>query len=118
MSNDDAAATAPFYDTRWQARAAGGRIQLMAARTIQTRAGATLLTAIIACASLAAAPSAVDAAFKAFWDAPSPDAAGKAIDGVVKTNLSFADALARLKHGRDYAPNAPTGMVRLSHHFA
>jgi hypothetical protein len=77
-----------------------------------------VVVAVVAAASLAAAPAAVDAAFKAFWDAPTPEAAGKTVDAIVKLNVPFQEALARLKRGRDYSAQVPTGVVRLSHHFA
>ena len=60
----------------------------------------------------AAAPSA-DAAFRAFWDAKNPDAAAKAAQGVVASGVSFDDALARLKRGRDYSRQVKKGIVRL-----
>jgi predicted esterase len=67
---------------------------------------------------LAAAPSAVDTAFKAFWDAPGPREAAAAATGVLKTNVAFDEAYARLKNGREYSAQAPRGVVRASHHFA
>jgi pimeloyl-ACP methyl ester carboxylesterase len=87
----------------------------------QVRSGRRLLrlaAVIAAAASLAAAPSAVDVAFNAFWTAPNPEAAARAIEAVVKTNVPFADAYARLKRGREYRADVPRGIVHLSHHFA
>jgi pimeloyl-ACP methyl ester carboxylesterase len=62
--------------------------------------------------SSAAAPS-VDAAFRAFWDAKNPDAAAKAAQAVVASGVSFDDALARLKRGREYSKQVKRGAVRL-----
>ncbi len=53
------------------------------------------------------APTAVDAAFQKFWDARSPAEAAKVVDGVIKSNVSYDDALRRLKQGRPYAPQKP-----------
>jgi len=53
----------------------------------------------------------VDAAFKAFWDAPSVSAAEKASHAVVGTGVSFDDAWTRLKAGRTYAKEK-TGLIR------
>jgi acetyl esterase/lipase len=52
-------------------------------------------------------PTAVDAAFQKFWDARSPAEAAKVVDGVIKSNVSYDDALRRLKQGRPYAPQKP-----------
>jgi len=62
--------------------------------------------------SSAAAPN-VDAAFRAFWDAKNPDAAAKAAQGVVASGVSFDDARARLKRGREYSKQVKRGAVRL-----
>jgi hypothetical protein len=64
---------------------------------------------------LAAASSAVDQAFDQFWNASSPDAAAKTVDAIVKSGVSFDDAVMRLKKGRTYRPDVPRGVVKLSH---
>jgi hypothetical protein len=74
------------------------------------------LAAVVAAAphgpALAVAPSeSADAAFARFWDARSPDEAAKAIDHVVKSGVSFADALSRLKRGRPYRADVARGVV-------
>ena len=51
----------------------------------------------------APAPSAVDTAFQKFWDARSPGDASRLIDGVIKSGVSYDEALRRLKQGRSYA---------------
>jgi hypothetical protein len=53
----------------------------------------------------------VDAAFKQWWAAPDPEAARDAADRVVQSGVSFADAFRRLRAGRVYARNVPTGVV-------
>ena len=78
----------------------------------------SLVTIAAAVATLAAAPTAVDTAFKAFWDAPTPTEASAATEAIVKLNPSFSDAYARLKKGREYSADVAKGIVRLSHRFA
>jgi dienelactone hydrolase len=53
----------------------------------------------------------IDAAFKAFWDAPTPSAAEKASHGVVSSGVSFSEAWMRLKAGRTYSMEKP-GLIR------
>jgi predicted esterase len=57
----------------------------------------------------------VDKAFARFWDARSPEDAAKAVDGVIKSGVSIADALARLKRGRPYRADAPRGALARTH---
>jgi len=64
---------------------------------------------------LLAAASTVDQAFAQFLNASSPDAATQTIDAVLKTGVSFDEALARLKRGRTYHTDVPRGVVRLTH---
>jgi hypothetical protein len=58
-------------------------------------------------------PPSVDAAFQKFWDARNPADAGKATPDIVKSGVTFEDALARLKRGRTYAASARRGTVPL-----
>ena len=51
----------------------------------------------------APATSAVDTGFQKFWDARSPGDASKLIDDVIKSGVSYDEALRRLKQGRSYA---------------
>jgi hypothetical protein len=44
----------------------------------------------------------VDAAFQKFWDARSPVEAARLVDGVIKSGVTYDDALRRLKQGRSY----------------
>jgi dienelactone hydrolase len=53
----------------------------------------------------------VDAAFRAFWDAPSTTAAEKAIHGIVESGVDFENAWTRLKTGRTYGQEK-TGLIR------
>jgi len=64
---------------------------------------------------LGAASSAIDQAFDQFWNASSPEVAEKTVDAIVKTVVSFDDALARLKKGRTYRNDVLRGVVKLSH---
>ena len=52
-----------------------------------------------------------DAAFKAFWDAPTASAAEKASHTVLVSGVSFDEAWTRLKAGRTYAKEK-TGLIR------
>jgi hypothetical protein len=45
----------------------------------------------------------IDAAFQKYWAADSPAAAAKAAEEVLRTGVSFDEALHRLKQGRTYA---------------
>jgi predicted esterase len=62
-----------------------------------------------------AAQQTVDAAFTRFWSAANPPEAAAAVDMVIKSGVSFDEALARLKRGRLYSSQVPRGIVRLSH---
>ena len=54
-------------------------------------------------------PPAPDAAFQRFWSAKNPADATKAVQDVVNSGVTFADALARFKRGRVYAMPATRG---------
>ena len=75
--------------------------------------GASL--ALLCSLRLLAAPSPIDQSFDKFWSATSPDAAAKSIDAIIKSGVSFDEALARLKAGRTYRGDAPRGVVKLAH---
>jgi len=53
----------------------------------------------------------VDAAFKAFWDAPTTVAAEKTGHGIIESGVTFDGAWMRLKAGRTYAKEK-TGLIR------
>src|SRR5688572_27623887 len=54
--------------------------------------------------------SSIDRAFRSFWSAPHAAAAADRIDGVLKTGVSFDEALARIRRGRDYEADVPRGL--------
>ena len=56
------------------------------------------------------AASAVDRAFQAFWAASNPASAAGRIDAILKTGVSFEDALARVRRGRDHDADVPRGL--------
>ena len=76
---------------------------------------ATLALCALSLRLLAATPSAIDQAFDQFWNASSTDAAAGTLDAIVKSGVSFDDALARLKRGRAYRSDVPRGVVKLTH---
>ena len=57
----------------------------------------------------------VDAVFKAFWDARTPQDAAKKVPDIVGSGVSFDEALKRLKAGRPYAAYVPKGVIRKSY---
>jgi hypothetical protein len=54
----------------------------------------------------------VDAAFRAFWNAPTADAAEKSVRGIVDSGAGFDDVWARLRAGRTYGKEK-TGLIRV-----
>ena len=61
----------------------------------------------------AQSPTTADAAFQKFWDAKSPSDAAKLVDAVLKTSITYDDALKRLRRGRTYTAQK-TGVVMLT----
>ena len=61
-------------------------------------------------ASAQAPTSAVDRAFRSFWSASTTAGAADRIDPVLKTGVSFEEALTRVRHGRDYDADVPRGL--------
>lgn len=51
----------------------------------------------------------LDRAFRSFWSAPNTNAAADRIDAILKTGVSFEDALTRVRRGRDYDADVPRG---------
>jgi hypothetical protein len=90
-------------------------------------AAAALLasTAALAQQRSSSNPSSIDAAFEKYWVAKSPKEAARQAGEILKSGVSFDDALRRLKQGRTYTPQA-SGVVWLSdrtadgieHHYA
>jgi hypothetical protein len=78
--------------------------------------------AVIACsfavtvlASAQESGSAVDRAFRSFWAAPHPAGAADRIEPILKTGVSFEEALQRVRHGPDYDADVPRGL-QFGHH--
>ena len=59
--------------------------------------------------------SAVDRAFRSFWEAQNPAGAAERIEAILKTGVSFAEALERVRHGPDYEADVPRGQ-QSGHH--
>jgi hypothetical protein len=72
----------------------------------------TVAAVLASAGARAQSHSAIDAAFQKFWAANSPDEAGRIADEIAKTNITFDDALHRLKQGRTYAAQK-TGVIQL-----
>lgn len=72
------------------------------------------LAGALLAASLAQSQNRVDTAFLKFWAARSPDEAARIAGDIVKTGITFGEALKRLKSGRTYTAQ-PAGVVKLSH---
>ncbi len=62
---------------------------------------------------VAQAQSRIDAAFQKFWSADGPVAAARAAEDVVKSGVTFEEALRRLKQGRSYT-DQKAGVLQLS----
>ena len=73
----------------------------------------TGLAAIFLALPAIQAQSRIESAFQKFWAADSPAAAAKATDQVLKSGVTFDDALRRLKQGRTYGAQKE-GVVELS----
>ncbi len=72
--------------------------------------GGSLAVSLVASAQQPASPgSDIDRAFASFWDAPHAAAAAGRIEAVLKTGVSFEDALARVRRGRDHEADVPRG---------
>ena len=54
--------------------------------------------------------TAVDRAFRSFWSASSAASASQRVEAILKTGVSFDEALTRLRHGRDYGADVPRGL--------
>src|SRR2546427_8561413 len=59
--------------------------------------------------------SAVDAAFKAYWDAPSTWDAAAAVPAILASGVTFDEAWRRLKEGRPYSATAKKGVVKYAY---
>ena len=76
----------------------------------------TLALAVALAAGLSGRPAAqssgVDAAFAAFWTAPSPEDAARQVDPIARTGVNFDETWRRLQRGRPYATRE-AGVQRL-----
>ena len=59
--------------------------------------------------------SAIDRAFRSFWAAPNAAGAADRIEPILKTGVSFEEALERVRHGPDYSADVPRGL-QFDHH--
>jgi hypothetical protein len=85
-------------------------------KPIRSASAVVGLAAAVALWSLAAHGQSADkanAAFATFWDARSPAEAGRAVDAVLSTGVSYDEALRRLQNGRSYAAQK-SGVVMLT----
>jgi predicted esterase len=57
----------------------------------------------------------VDTAFRAFWDAHSPQDAAKIVPDIVGSGVTFDDALKRFRGGRPYVAKVRKGVVTTSY---
>ena len=53
--------------------------------------------------------AAIDRAFQSFWSASDAARAADRVDAILKTGVSFDEALTRLRHGRQYDADVPRG---------
>ena len=54
--------------------------------------------------------SLIDRAFRSFWSAPNAASTADRIDPILKTGVSFDEALTRVRHGREYDADVPRGL--------
>ncbi len=87
----------------------------MAQRWIRLVFMCALACSVTMSGAVAGAANDLDAAFKAFWEARSPQDAAKSIPALIATGVSFDEALKRLKVGRPYSANVPRGVVKSSY---
>ena len=69
-----------------------------------------MLCVLVGATSPAALPS-IDGAFGHFWAAKNPQDASKAVQDIVGSGVTFADALARFKQGRTYDASVKRGTL-------
>jgi hypothetical protein len=87
----------------------------MTTRRLLVLIGAMLGVLPIAFASAAfLTPATSERAWRGFWEAKNPKDAERAAEAVLKTGLTFEQAVARLKQGRPYSADVPRGVVKLS----
>jgi dienelactone hydrolase len=77
--------------------------------------GLALLAGCVSASLLGAAAqqdqaAAIERAFQSFWAASDRSSAADRIDAILKTGVSFEEALSRLRRGRDYDNDVPRGI--------
>jgi predicted esterase len=88
---------------------------LRTGRTRRTRRVLRVAVPLLAAGALhAQSPSAVEKAFAEFWKADDPRAAERAAERIIKTDVDFDTAYARLKAGRPYGKEK-TGEFSMRH---
>src|SRR5262245_17016982 len=82
---------------------------------MKLRTVATFIVVLTVAASMKSAGQSArtDTAFQKFWTAKSPAEAAKATTDLIKSGVTFDDALLRLKRGREYTQQK-SGVVMLS----
>jgi hypothetical protein len=70
------------------------------------------VAALASAVSLNAAHADLDAAFARFWSAKDPSAAARAATDIVKSGAAFDEVYSRLRQGRTYANDVPTGTLQ------
>lgn len=87
--------------------------------------GLAVLSGLVAVGTVAGQSSPdvtpADRAFQAFWSASDRGAAADRIPAIIKTGVSFDEAVDILRQGRDYSDNVPKGLeygrTSVDHHF-
>jgi acetyl esterase/lipase len=75
----------------------------------------SILALLAATAAASAASADIDAAFKAFWAARTPQEAAKVVPDLLRSGVTVEEALKRLKAGRPYSATVPKGVVKASY---
>ena len=76
---------------------------------------ASALAVLAATIAASAASADIDAAFKAFWAARTPQEAAKVVPDVIRSGVTVDEALKRLKAGRPYSATVQKGIVKASY---
>jgi hypothetical protein len=80
------------------------------------QAAASIAVALlIALPATTGAQRPLDDAFRVFWSAADRAQAATAAESIVRLAPSFDEAFLRLRNGRSYSADVPTGVVRASH---
>ena len=74
-----------------------------------------VLAGFVARVGPSAAGKDVDAAFKRFWDARTPQEAARLVPDIVGSGIAFDEALKRFKTGRPYAAKVQKGVIKTSY---